>query len=204
MPQRIAAVCLGFFVLFLAHARTGVSAGSAEMSEQPAYTADGKMLLPASYREWVYLSTGLNMSYSEQPRTSSMSAFDNVFVNPAAYKQFLATGTWPDKTMLVLEIRGAGSAASINKQGNFQTSELMGVEVHVKDTSRFKTGWGFFGFGEGRTTAEQTPEDMPCYSCHQEHGAVETTFVQFYPTLLSIAKEKHTLSAAYLKETAAK
>ena len=41
----------------------------------------------------------------------------------------------------------------------------------------------------------------PCYSCHAEHAAVDTTFVQFYPTLLPIAKGKGTLSPAYLKET---
>jgi len=32
---------------------------------------------------------------------------------------------------------------------------------------------------------------------------VDTTFVQFYPTLLPIAKSKGTLSASYQKETAA-
>ena len=46
--------------------------------------------------------------------------FDNVFVNPEAYKAFLNTGTWPDKTVMVLEGRGAQSRGSINKAGNFQ------------------------------------------------------------------------------------
>jgi aspartate oxidase len=32
---------------------------------------------------------------------------------------------------------------------------------------------------------------------------VDTTFVQFYPTLIDIAKEKKTLSAAYLNDEAA-
>ena len=45
-----------------------------------------------------------------------------------------------------------------------------------------------------------TPTSANCYSCHADHGAVDTTFVQFYPTLLPIAKSKDTLSAAYLKE----
>ena len=45
------------------------------------------------------------------------------------------------------------------------------------------------------------PTDMACYSCHSEHAAVDTTFVQFYPTLLPIARSKGTLSASYLKET---
>ena len=42
--------------------------------------------------------------------------------------------------------------------------------------------------------------EKSCYSCHSDHAAVDTTFVQFYPTLLPIAKSKQTLSAAYLKE----
>jgi hypothetical protein len=32
---------------------------------------------------------------------------------------------------------------------------------------------------------------------------VDTTFTQFYPTMLKVAKEKSTLSPAYLKESAA-
>ena len=35
-----------------------------------------------------------------------------------------------------------------------------------------------------------------------DHGAVDTTFVQFYPTLKPIAKQKGTLEAAYQKEQA--
>ena len=46
------------------------------------------------------------------------------------------------------------------------------------------------------------PTNMDCYSCHSSHGAVDTTFVQFYPTLLDIAKQKGTLSSAYQKEDA--
>ncbi len=41
---------------------------------------------------------------------------------------------------------------------------------------------------------------MDCYSCHEQHGAVDTTFVQFYPTLLKLAEQKGTLSEAYKKE----
>jgi hypothetical protein len=126
--------------------------------------------------------------------------FDNVFVNPDSYRAFVETGKWPDKTMLVLEVRVAGSNASINKSGHFQTSELMGREVHVKDTARFPDGgWAFFGFDE-TTPSKQVPKEAACYSCHQQHAAVDTTFVQFYPTLIDIAKAKSTLSPAYLKE----
>ena len=32
------------------------------------------------------------------------------------------------------------------------------------------------------------PTAADCYSCHAAHAAVDTTFVQFYPTLLPIAQ----------------
>jgi acyl carrier protein phosphodiesterase len=48
------------------------------------------------------------------------------------------------------------------------------------------------------------PQTANCYSCHQDHAAVDTTFVQFYPTLMPIAQDKNTIGAAYLKEIQAK
>ncbi len=167
----------------------------------PEYTSDGQMKLPEHYREWVYLSTGFDMSYSATGMAMDHHMFDNVFVNPESYRVFVATGTWPDKTMFVLEARGAEGRGSINQRGNYQGSDIMGLEVHVKDT-RFSGSWAFFGFGESKT-AKMIPTTAGCYSCHSEHAAVDTTFVQFYPTLLPIAKIKGTLSVGYVKETAA-
>ncbi len=108
----------------------------------------------------------------------------------------MRTGTWPDKTTLVLEIRGAADKGSINHQGKFQNAEIMGLELHVKDTKRFAGGWAFFGF-EGGQPAQQIPTSAECYSCHQQNAAVDTTFVQFYPTLLNIATVKGTLSPGF-------
>jgi hypothetical protein len=174
---------------------------STEMAvRDPVYTEDGRLALPEDYREWVYLSSGFDMAYS--PMAMGHHMFDNVFVEPGAYKAFLATGTWPDKTMLVLEVRGAMDKGSINKNGNYQSTEVMGREVHVKDSAQLQ-GWAFFGFDTGKT-AKMTPRSADCYSCHAAHAAVDNTFVQFYPTLLPIATAKGTLSAAYKTESAAK
>jgi Cytochrome P460 len=183
-------------------------------ADAPSYTSDGQLRLPANYRQWVYLTTGFDMSY-----TASMSmdhhVFDNVFVNPESYQAFLKTGTWPDKTMLVLEVRGAKSKGSVNQAGNFQDTELMGLEVHIKDESRFHSqgNWAFFGFDAASVpspaanasasstataagalpSSKMTPTTAACYSCHAQHAAVDTTFVQFYPTLLPIAESHSTL-----------
>ena len=175
------------------------AADSTSATQTPTYTADGKLLFPANYREWIFLTSGVDMSYNPNPTNMGRSVFDNVFVNPDAYKSLLQTGTWPDKTMLVLEVRKAGDKASINKSGHFQTPELMGREVHVRDDARFEGKWAFFGFNTDEPS-KMVPKEAACYSCHQAHAAVDTTFVQFYPTLIGIAKDKGTLSANYLKD----
>ena len=184
-------------------AAAGQTSSNKETSPNaPVYTADGNLKFPAQYREWVYVTSGVDMSYSPN-MSMDHSMFDNVFVNPEAYKAFLQTGTWPDKTMLVLEGRMAGSKGSINKTGHFQTGEIMGREVHLKDEARFPGKWAFFNSDDG-VTGKLLPREMDCYACHEQHGAVDTTFVQFYPTLLEIARKKNTLSAAYLKGEAGK
>jgi hypothetical protein len=177
-------------------------ATKASTAEAPAYARNGDMLPPAHYREWIYLTSGMDMSYL--PKATSMrdrmSMFDNVFVNPAGYRGFLATGTWPDKTVMVLEAREARSKGSINQRGHFQAAGVMDFEVHVKDEARFPGKWAFFSFDSPDKNGTLIPAGAPCYKCHAEHGAVDTTFVQFYPTLLPVAQAKRTLSAAFLKE----
>ncbi len=174
---------------------------SAATEPGAAYDKNGDMLPPASYREWVYLTSGIDMSYTA--KTGGMdgqSMFDNVFVDSAAWRSFQQTGTWPDKTVMVLEVRGAKSRGSINLSGHYQGTDVMGVEVHVKDEARFPGKWAFYEFDSLNTNGKLVPQGASCYSCHAAHGAVDTTFVQFYPTLLPIAQKKNTMSEAYLKE----
>ena len=201
MMRTVLLLCLSVLILALAGAKPQASQTKENTSTAPMYTPDGKLKFPAKYREWIYLTSGVDMSYGPMSDMGH-SMFDNVFVNPEAYQAFLETGTWPDKTVLVLEVRMAGSKGSINKNGHFQTPEVMGREVHVKDESRFPGKWAFFGF-DNDVAGTLFPKEMDCYSCHAQHAAVDTTFVQFYPTLLEIAKKKGTLSPAYLKEEAA-
>jgi hypothetical protein len=171
-----------------------------ESGSKLEYTADAQLKFPTHYREWVYLTSGFDMSYNPAMNMGAdHHMFDNVFVNPEAYKAFVETGTWPDKTMLVLEVRGAVGKGSINQKGNYQSIDTMGFEVHVKDERRFPGKWAFFGFGDAKL-GKMIPTTADCYSCHASHAAVDTTFVQFYPTLLPIAKSKGTLSPAYQNE----
>jgi YHS domain-containing protein len=165
-------------------------------TDGPQFTAEGQLVRPNDYREWVYLSSGLGMTYgpAAEAARDGNPMFDNVFVNPASYRAFMATGKWPDKTIFVLEIRKSESKASINNGGRFQSS-LAGIEAEVKDEKRFPGKWAFFGFGVSASPARMLPTTAQCYSCHATNGAVDNTFVQFYPTLLEVASSKGTLNA---------
>jgi len=180
------------------------AAALAQTAVGPSFTADGKLNPPTDYRTWIYLSTGFDMSYAEGAPGAAHN-FDNVFVDPASYAAFQATGAWPDKTEMVLEVRGAGDHTPVNKNGHYQLPAVAGMEVHVKDTARFAAngGWAFFGFGRAGGPSTMTPASAACYSCHRDHAAVDTTFVQFYPTLMPVAEARKTLSAAYVAEVAA-
>ena len=168
--------------------------------DAPQYNAAGEMLRPNNYREWIYLTSGLGMTYGpiQSAARDREPMFDNVFVSRAAYKSFLGTGKWPDKTVLILEVRSSESKGSINKGGHYQ-SDVMAMEAHVKDEARFPGKWAFFPFHQNGATAKAIPTTANCYSCHEEQGAVDTTFVQFYPTLAGIAKEKGTFKSAMVR-----
>src|SRR5260370_29456522 len=109
-------------------------AAQPQQPDEPRYTSDGQLLRPENYREWIYLSTGLGMTYSAAGAAANALSerFDNVFVTPQAYKAFLGTGTWPDKTVFVLELRSSASTGSINKGGHYQ-EEVIVFHVHLKD-----------------------------------------------------------------------
>lgn len=174
------------------------SSVQAEHVKGPQFLANNEVAIPDNYREWIFVSSGLGMSYGPLARAEADNPpFDNVFVTPEAYRSFLKTGQWPDGTMFVMEVRRSKSRESINDSGHFQGDSL-GMEAEVKDSIRFPGKWGFYAF----TTAGKAGKLLPaattdCQACHSAHGAVDNTFVQFYPTLFEVAKKKGTVKSNY-------
>ena len=130
--------------------------------------------------------------------------FTNVYVTPTAYREFMKSGTWPDKTMFILEARRAESAASIDNVGKSQGA-LVAIESAVKDVARFggnagSNGWGYFSFDTANgiaSSAKAFPTSAACYTCHAANTAVDNTFVQFYPTLFEVAKRLGTVKPTF-------
>jgi hypothetical protein len=144
----------------------------------PQYTKDGRLVRPENFREWIFLSSGYGMNYDAE--SGGYPMFTNVFVPQWAYREFLNTGKWPDKTMFVVEERTAETKGSINKSGHFQTV-TMGFGAEVKDSS-LPDKWAYYNFENETKSAESNPKKA-CFQCHEDHAAVEHSFVQFYPTL---------------------
>ena len=174
--------------------------GEGARSDNPQFIANGHVALPPDYREWVYLSSGLGMTYgSATASRSDHQSFDNVFVNRHAYQTFQKTGTWPDKTMFILEVRSSRTNGSINHGGHYQGG-VAAIEGEVKDEAGSPGKWTFFSFDLDKASGTPFPRTAACYSCHAHHGAVDNTFVQFYPTLLPVALKKRTVKPGALAD----
>lgn len=185
----------------------GLGAASGVFAQAPAVAGDGpqftsanELVRPENFREWMFVSSGLGMSYGPNaPAADRPPRFTNVYVNPSSYRSFMKTGRWPDKTILILEIRDSASEESINKAGRFQAG-LLAIEALVKDEARLQGGWGFFDFGRAGALSDRVkalPQTASCYACHSKNAAVERTFVQFYPTLLDVARRMGTLNPSF-------
>jgi len=148
----------------------------------PAYTQDGDVPLPASYREWVFVGGATGLAYGEPARARHDGApgtFTHVYLEPGAFQHFRETGEFPEGTTFALEMREPTTGVSIARDGWF-AGRSSGIHLAVKDTKRLG-GWAYFNV-DGSGLARQVRSDT-CVSCHAEHGAVDNVFVQFYPVL---------------------
>jgi len=209
LPAVLAAVLATCAAVAVAAAQAPPAA-PARVTDGAAFAASGAVMRPTEYREWVYVTSGLGMSYAPEAQqatapppgsTARPPVFDNVFVNRQSYRAFLQSGRWPDGTMFILELRRGERHVSIDTGGQTQGS-VLGIEAAVKDSSRYAAtgGWAYFGFGRPDSLAESAMPNPPtasCYACHREHTAVENTFVQFYPTLLDEARRFGTVKSTY-------
>ena len=182
---------------FAAHAQQRSGPAPSEV-DGPRFVSNTKLVRPANYREWIFLGSGLGMTYeAEAGRAPASPNFGNVFVNPSAYRAFMETGKWPNGSIFVLEGRRSATNARPNTSGRYQT-ELTGIEAEVKDT-RFADGWAFYNFRNSADPADPIPAGNAagCVECHTKETAVERTFVQFYPTLLDVARQKGTVKPGF-------
>ena len=144
------------------------------------FDADGNLVVPGNFDEWVFLGSSLGQQYeAENFDPDSPGLFQVVRMEPNAYAAFLETGEFVDGTMFALHFYGAQDKLSINR-GGFVMGPLSFAEIHYKD-SKYPHGFNFFTFPAGAETATEVPLPNDCVACHRENGAYDGVFVQFYP-----------------------
>ena len=95
----------------------------------------------------------------------------SVYVDPAGYRGYQQTGTFPEGTLMIWEsARGRpDTAPSPHKDSALLAS--------VRDSTRFAGGWGFFDFtaldGTVTARAQAVPESSGCGSCHRQDAATD-------------------------------
>ena len=126
---------------------------SAVLLGQPRHALP-TMEVPLGYRSWVQVR-------------------DNVYVDPAGYREYMKTGAFPEGTVFVRELA--------RSEGNKEPDPHGTLVVSVKDTSRFEGRWGFYAFGEKEGSV--APSNGTCQPCHAAHAQTDQVFTQFYPVL---------------------
>jgi hypothetical protein len=163
-------------------------------ASKPAYTADGKLILPKGYRSWVFIGAPLTPNGLNNGK-AGFPEFHNVYVEKENLETYWKSGKFPEGTVIVKELllvrnptNPDGSTSEPSGRGYFEGA-FNGMDVMVKDSKQYaKTnGWGFYNFGHHALPYEATSKEAgreECAGCHiAGAGKTDLTWVQFYPVL---------------------
>ncbi len=157
-------------------------------TENPAirFTDDGRLLQPSGYRKWMYVGSPLTPNDMNNGK-AAFPEFHSVYIDPKAYDQYQKSGKFPDGTVLIKELVSVGSKGATSGNGYFM-GEFTGLEVLLKDKTRFKNepgNWGFFSFGH-EYPLKDSATIQPTANCNDCHGGAaddDFVFTQYYPVL---------------------
>ncbi|MCB1886028.1 MAG: cytochrome P460 family protein [Rhodocyclaceae bacterium] len=160
----------------------------------PQWTADGQLVLPTGYHQWVFLGSPLT-PHALNDGKAGFPEYHNVYVHPVAFAAYQRTGRWPEGTILLKELQltldgraSDGSRVEASGRGFFPGARN-GIDIAVKDTARFKdtNGWGFFNFGHHAPPYAKTAAAAPkaaCAGCHAQNATADMVFSKFYAPIL--------------------
>jgi hypothetical protein len=170
----------------------------------PEYDVDGKLKLPADFRTWVFVGSSIGLDYRPDVAENTVREvkpyqkdrigdFHNVYINPEAYDQYIKTGKFPEKTVLVMDVYKSENKEPQNiVQGGHFSGVNRSVEVAVKNSNRpdgSKTDWAYYAFLNPKTTkTARAFKDASCFDCHMKHASDDNVWVQFYPVLRDFKK----------------
>lgn len=167
-----------------------------EIDIPPVWDKQGKLLQPKDFREMVFIGAPLTPNGLNQGK-APFPEFHNVYVQPAAFKAYRATGKWPEGTMMIKELQRVddpkgefpdGSRTEPSGRGYFP-GPPNGLDVSVKDSKRFAdtNGWGYFNFNHSAPPYQATAALKPvgeCAGCHIANADEDMVYVKLYKPIL--------------------
>jgi hypothetical protein len=170
----------------------------AQSPTDPRYTDAGNLIRPENFQNWIFVGSNLGLGYASElagntvREKTRLGEYHNIYLAPEAYAAYAQSRTFPDTTVLIMDVYGAltKEPRGIVDKGSFN-GQSFGVEVAVKNKSRpdkKTTDWAYYDFtdrsGGGKFPADaKAQDDGNCYACHKAHAGVDNVWVQFYPVL---------------------
>jgi hypothetical protein len=205
-----AALAVTAYLVFDPAVRTGLAQTRSEVPapSDPQYTKEGNLIRPKQFQNWIFVGSNLGLGYNEEltantPRAKvreTLGEYHNIYISPEAYASYVRDKTFPDKTVLVMDVYSAETKEpqGVVTAGSFNGKSL-GIEVAVKNKDRpdgQPTAWAYYNFSDRAGGGTHLPAEAPaqadanCFNCHRDHASDDKVWVQFYPTLRAI-KDQH-------------
>ena len=171
-------------------AQSAVDEQSPERLGVPQFTPVDELIFPADTDRWVVLGTNIGGDYSAAEFDPSNPGMIGVVqMEPKAYTYLLEHGEYADGTMFLLSFYKTQAKPEPGLNG-FVQGDLAAREIHVIDRVKYQDNRGFYLFpGNRREPSTMLPAGNECVQCHAEHGAFDSTFTQFYPTIRHIVSQ---------------
>lgn len=177
------------FLLALATVLMAFASGGAKAQEsyEAEFNANGELIRPAGWREWVFVGSPLTPN-SQNGGEAPFPEFHTVYIDPESWAHWKRTGTFREGTMFAKELTLVGDTAATSGIGFFN-GEQQGFEIAHKDSSRYSEetdGWAYYTFGHKPEPYADSTAAMPtaaCAACHTAAAADDMVFTQYYPIL---------------------
>ncbi len=145
----------------------------------------GEIAFPRGFLKWQTLG-----AWSTADEDGKANGMHQVYISPGAADAYLATGEFPDGTVLVKEVRGAATAKLSTGAASYATDKGVWF-VMIKDANQrfpenplWGDSWGWALF-EAKEPSQQVATDYKtdCLGCHVPAKETDWIYIEAYPVL---------------------
>ena len=130
-------------------------------------------------------------SYVITDKTSESFGFHDVYTRPESIRHYRKTGEWPDRAVLIKELRKLKTEKMTTAKAVSSATDLVGWFVMIKDAKgRFKDnphwdagwGWGLYYVADPKKNVSEG-FNRSCKGCHIPAKLDDWVYVDGYPAL---------------------